>query len=214
MVSCAKRYEHIWIIITKERLNGKKCDRNISLVTRWSYPIISFNRTFASVSTSIIPKNRDYILMFHFLLKFRFHRRRADWIMRNFARFVSGSTRVHVEFVHEDTNTFFYFSRPSWANFAQGLRSARRYTANGIVITRDLCMRGANTYIPIYICKCIYSRAVRTALEVRVIESDNPGQVWSMQEIRSHRILRHPAAARGFPHGAKGGTRGVGVNSS
>jgi len=24
-----------------------------------------------------------------------------------------------------------------------------------------------------------------------------------MQEIRSHRVLRHPAAARSFPHGAK-----------
>lgn len=144
------------MICTKSDINvssvWKKCDRNIYyLASRWSYPIISFNRTSASVSTPIIPKNRDYILMFHFLLKFRFHRRRADWIMRNFARFVSGSTRVHVEFVHEDTNTFFYFSRPSWANFAQGLRSARRYTAAGIVITRDICMRGANTYIYIYI---------------------------------------------------------------
>lgn len=111
--------------------------------------------------------------MFHFLVKFRFHRRRTDWIMRNFARFVSGSTRVHIEFVHEDTNTFFYFSRPFWANFAQGLRSARRYTAAGIVITRDICTRGGQIHIYTY----IYIFAIQTAAKVCVIESDNPGQV-------------------------------------
>lgn len=112
-----------------------------------------FNRLFIRISTSIIfisRRIRAIISCVPCSPKISIlRRRRANWIMRNFAWLINGGTRVHIEFVHEDTNTFFYFSRPPWAKFARGLRSARRY--RGWNSNYKICMRQIHIYIYIYI---------------------------------------------------------------